>query len=105
MFSANYHTQGTTQNEQPRMMPLANAVIEELFRFREIGDTLIFNNSIKASGKPMDYRKSLANAMEEANIENCRFHDLRHICASNLAMNGAILYEIADVLGHKNIQK
>ena len=32
------------------------------------------------------------------------FHDLRHTCASYLAMNGATMGEIAAVLGHKTLQ-
>ena len=35
---------------------------------------------------------------------NFRFHDSRHSTASYLAMNGASLVEIADVLGHKTLQ-
>lgn len=39
----------------------------------------------------------------KAGIDDFRFHDLRHTCASMLAMNGASLLEIAQVLGHKSI--
>ena len=41
--------------------------------------------------------------MQNAEIEDFRFHDLRHSAASYLAMNGASLAEIADVLGHKTL--
>ncbi|MFN0318453.1 MAG: tyrosine-type recombinase/integrase, partial [Burkholderiales bacterium] len=34
---------------------------------------------------------------------NFRWHDLRHSAASYLAMNGASLAEIAEVLGHKTL--
>ena len=36
-------------------------------------------------------------------ITHFHFHDLRHSAASYLAMNGASLMEIAEVLGHKTL--
>jgi len=39
-----------------------------------------------------------------AKLNDFRFHDLRHTTASYLAQNGATLLEIADVLGHKQIE-
>ncbi|MEE9147725.1 MAG: tyrosine-type recombinase/integrase, partial [Candidatus Tectomicrobia bacterium] len=33
-----------------------------------------------------------------------RFHDLRHSAASYLAMSGASLVEMAEILGHKTLQ-
>ena len=42
-------------------------------------------------------------ALEDADIKDFRFHDLRHSCALYLAQSGASLLEIADVLGHKQI--
>lgn len=36
-----------------------------------------------------------------AKLEDFRWHDLRHTCASYLAQNGATLLEIGSVLGHK----
>ena len=42
-------------------------------------------------------------ALEDAGIENFRFHDLRHTAASYLAMKGATLVDISDILGHKTM--
>ena len=42
-------------------------------------------------------------AVKRAELVDFRFHDLRHTCASYLAMNGASLMEIAEVLGHKTL--
>lgn len=42
-------------------------------------------------------------AVQKAAIPDFRFHDLRHTFASYLAMNGASLLEIAEVLGHKTL--
>lgn len=43
-------------------------------------------------------------ALEAAAIEDFRFHDLRHTCASYLARQGTSLLEIADVLGHRSLR-
>lgn len=53
---------------------------------------------------PQDIRKAWENARAKAGIADFRFHDLRHSTASYLAMNGANLLEIADILGHKTLQ-
>lgn len=53
---------------------------------------------------PIDIRKAWENARSKAEIQDFRFHDLRHSAASYLAMNGATLLEIAAVLGHKTLQ-
>ena len=53
--------------------------------------------------QPMCKCRAWGNAVERAGIANFRFHDLRHSAASYLAMNGASLAEIAEVLGHKTL--
>ena len=42
-------------------------------------------------------------ALKEAQIEDFRWHDLRHTTASYIAMQGASSAEIAAVLGHKSL--
>lgn len=51
--------------------------------------------------KPYYIRRQWENALDRANITDFRFHDLRHTTASNLAMNGASLRDIGEILGHK----
>ncbi|VVT28108.1 conserved hypothetical protein [Hoeflea sp. EC-HK425] len=53
---------------------------------------------------PVDIRKAWENALTASGVQNFRFHDLRHSTASYLAMQGASLLEIADMLGHKTLQ-
>jgi integrase len=52
----------------------------------------------------MDLRQPWETALKRAGIEDFRWHDLRHSSASYLAMSGASLAEIAEVLGHKTLQ-
>ena len=48
-------------------------------------------------------RKAWMNALRDAELQDFRFHDLRHTAASYLAMSGATLSEIAEVLGHRTL--
>jgi integrase len=93
----------TTKNGQPKVLPLTNDVVNELTRFRQQDSSLIFNSEVK-SDKAFCFNKQWKKALNEAEVDNFRFHDLRHTTASYLAMSGASLLEMADVLGHKQIQ-
>ena len=69
---------------------------------RRIDTPLLFP---RADGRaPLDLRYAFHQALREAGIVDFRFHDLRHSAASYLAMQGASLVEIAEVLGHKTLQ-
>jgi len=92
----------TTKNGQPRVLPLTSDVINELTRCKQQSDSLIFNSEIKPDNA-FCFNKQWKKALVVAEVDNFRFHDLRHTTASYLAMSGASLLEIADVLGHKQI--
>ena len=47
---------------------------------------------------------SFEDLLRRAEIEDFRFHDLRHTFASWYMMNGGDLYELAKILGHSNIK-
>jgi integrase len=93
----------TTKNGEPKLLPLTEAVVTELKQFSKQDNSLVFDSVIKP-GRAYCFTKPWKKALNEAGIEDFTFHSLRHTCASYLAMNGASLLEIADVLGHKQIQ-
>jgi integrase len=70
-------------------------------RLRRIDTDLVF--PCEDGRKPLDIRTAWEGARERSQIEDFRFHDLRHSAASYLAMSGASLAEIAEVLGHKTL--
>ena len=99
------------------MLPLTDNVIELLQGLpRPLdGRALLFQPPRKPckpgkTQKPRDpfkryeFRKHWDKAVAAAQLENFRFHDLRHTCASYLAQNGGSLLQIADVLGHKQLE-
>lgn len=94
-----------TKNKQIRVVPLvghALEVVKELNKVRRIDTDLLFPGADPQ--KPIDIRHPWEVALKNAKIENYRFHDNRHSAASYLAMSGATLAEIAEILGHKTLQ-
>lgn len=93
-----------TKNGEVRVVPLAGpalALLKEHGKVRRLDTDLLFPGSRKDT--PMDLRAAWEAALKRAGVENFRWHDLRHTTASYLAMNGASLAEIAEVLGHKTL--
>ena len=107
-----------TKNGEIRALPLvhhAYELMKERAKIRRIDTNLVFPNKRvekqadqtaknKKSEKPICLRLPFEKALDRAEVKNFRWHDLRHSCASYLAMNGASLAEIAEVLGHKTLQ-
>jgi integrase len=92
-----------TKNGERRMVPLqgeALAAVRELVRRL---DTPLLFPSRRHAHKPVDLRTHWETALRLAGIEDFKFHDLRHTAASYLAMSGADMLTIADVLGHKTL--
>jgi len=94
-----------TKNGERRILPLvghALALMKEHSKIRNLNCDLVFPSYNLQ--KPMDIRTPWETVLTKAEIHDFRFHDLRHSAASYLAMNGASLAEIAEVLGHKTLQ-
>jgi integrase len=96
-----------TKNGETRSVPLAGVAFD-LMRVhsdaKRTDTSLVFPRAGIKGDKPMSIREAWLAAVAESGVADFRFHDLRHTAASYLAMNGASLAEIAEVLGHKTLQ-
>jgi len=94
-----------TKNGERRRVPISGHGLELLrahAKVRRIDSPLVFPSD-RNPQKPIDLRWHFEKAIEAAAIEDFKWHDLRHCTASYLAMNGASLAEIAEILGHKTL--
>lgn len=94
-----------TKNNERRVVPVvseAHRVLKEYGKVRQINSEHVFPAGARSGVQAI--RKAWEAALAKAEIADFRFHDLRHSAASYLAMNGATLAELADVLGHKTLQ-
>ncbi len=92
-----------TKNGERRSTPLVSFAAERMrehAKVRRLDTDLVFPGT---KGRPLEIGKMFAEALARAGITDFHFHDLRHTAASYLAMNGATLAEIAEVLGHKTL--
>jgi integrase len=93
-----------TKNGEIQSLPLVGHAFDlmvERAKVRRIDTDLVFPG--RKRNWPIDLRTPFETAVKRASIEDFRWHDLRHSAASYLAMNGATLAEIAEVLGHKTL--
>lgn len=93
-----------TKNGEIRVVPLAGLAKTELQKHGKIRN---LKNPYVFVGRHHSYaqfpRGAWESALIRAEITNFKFHDCRHSAASELAMNGARLHEIAAILGHKTL--
>jgi len=94
-----------TKNGNRRRVPLAGEALTELKRLSKVRrlDTQLVFPSPTHPHKPIELKKAWMNALKAAEVNNFRWHDLRHTAASYLAQNGASLLDIAAILGHSTL--
>ena len=94
-----------TKNDEFRSVPLEGHARELLLghsKIRRIDSDLVFPSK-KNPVVRHDFRDPWNKALVVAEVEDFRWHDLRHSCASYLAMNGVPMLTIAEILGHKTL--
>ena len=94
---------GVAKSRKSRSVPLNAEARQTLESWRnQSGDAgYVFKGRV---GRFDNVRKAWASVLDDARIVDFRWHDLRHHFASKLAMKGAPLNDIRDLLGHANLK-
>ena len=96
-----------TKNGSIRYVPMVDASFRILKNIYDNETILDPSHNIFPSLNPeryIDIRSAWHAALNRAEIKNFTFHDLRHSCASFLAMSGATQRDIAEILGHRDLR-
>jgi len=91
-----------TKTKHDRYMPISGSLKELLKGIeKKAGCLYVFNNAGK---KIVDFKHSFKTACRNAGLKDLRIHDLRHVFASKMVMNGTSLYITGKLLGHRTTQ-
>ncbi len=97
-----------TKNNERRALPIvgdALALLNHRAKVRTIGDDRLFpaGGRSKKPDAVADLRAPWEAALKAAEIADFHWHDLRHTCASYMAMSGVSQIEMAKLLGHRTL--
>lgn len=104
-----------SKSGEARRVPLHPALLDELRERRGPPDGWVVAMPERPhrnpkTGRPMEPSRSATsishafrNAVRKIGRPDLRFHDLRHVCGSELLATGASLPEVATMLGHKTL--
>jgi integrase len=91
-----------TKTKYDRYIPIHTQLKELLNGIEKNQDCLyLFNDNGHKLG---DFRRSFKTACRNAGLKDMRIHDLRHVFASKMVMNGTSLYITGELLGHRTTQ-
>jgi len=94
-----------TKSGKGRPVPINDAQAQVFWEIRgsqELRSAYVFADS--TGGAYRNVQKSFDAALRRAGIQDFRFHDLRHTCASWLVMAGVDLVAVQKLLGHSSIK-
>lgn len=94
---------GNAKSGKSRIIPLNDNAFHVLENWKPISQSqYVFHGKDK---DPLtDIKKGFLKVLEEAEIKEFRFHDLRHHFASKLVMRGVDLNTVRELLGHADIK-
>ena len=91
-----------TKTKYDRYVPISKPLKELLKTIeKKDGCLYVFNRS---GARLSDFKKSFHTACRHAGLKDLHIHDLRHVFASKMVMNGTSLYITGELLGHRTTQ-
>ncbi len=91
-----------TKTKYDRYIPISKPLKELIGGIKKKDDcSYVFNNN---GAKIGDFKRSFHTACKNAGLKDLRIHDLRHVFASKMVMNGTSLYITGELLGHRTTQ-
>ena len=91
-----------TKTKYDRYIPISKPLQAVLSGIEKNQDSLyVFN---KNGAKLTDFKRSFHTACKNAGFKDLHIHDLRHVFASKMVMNGTTLYITGELLGHRTTQ-
>ena len=91
-----------TKTKYDRYVPISKPVKELLKAIEKKQDCLyLFNDNGRKLG---DFKRSFHTACRNAGLKDMHIHDLRHVFASKMVMNGTSLFITGELLGHRTTQ-
>jgi integrase len=98
-----------TKNGKPKTVPLNQIAIGVIERkseekVRRLKNDFVFVSSHGTKIDRHNLRRAFNNAVRKAEIEDFKFHDLRHCFCTKLAQRGVDIYKIAKLAGHEDIR-
>ena len=84
-----------------------NEVVFELLKakskVRSIKTDLVFPSTVGTKKGERNLRTMFEKAVKKADVEDFRFHGLRHTFATRLVQSGKDLYQVQSLLSHKTL--
>jgi integrase len=89
----------------PRTIRLSNTLIEEIWKYRWpfTKDEYPVFHSKRSRDEAYEFRAAWSDLIEEVELDDLRFRDLRHIRAIELAQKGCTKKQLSEFMGYKSI--
>ena len=90
-----------TKTKYDRYIPVSKPLKELLSNINKKSEYVFCD---KIGKKINNFKRSFHTACKNAGLKDLRIHDLRHVFASKMVMNGTSLYITGELLGHRTTQ-